>query len=150
MTRRSIPRCKSKFRRPMSKSTTQVFLPRLASPKAKLAAEVVFPTPPLPDVTHTTRPLVPCPESTSDGWDSTNLWDEDDEKSRVDRRMDPHLFCGCCNTCANPPVVRLLMDLDPSCRNCNTLRRAAGVEQRARAAAVTRTQTAMVSSDRLA
>src|SRR5437868_1519389 len=39
----------------MSKSMTGVFLPRMARPLAKLALVVVLPTPPLPEVTTTTR-----------------------------------------------------------------------------------------------
>lgn len=39
---------------PMSKSMTAVLKPFLARPMPKLAAVVVLPTPPLPDVTHTT------------------------------------------------------------------------------------------------
>src|SRR6185369_17062299 len=42
---------RSRLRRPMSKSMTATFLPRLARPTAMLALVVVLPTPPLPDVT---------------------------------------------------------------------------------------------------
>src|SRR6185503_12157332 len=50
-TRRSHPMMRSRLRRPMSKSMTATFLPRLASPHARLAEVVVLPTPPLPEVT---------------------------------------------------------------------------------------------------
>src|SRR5690554_2505970 len=40
----------SRFRRPTSKSTTAVRWPRAARPTAKAALDVVFPTPPLPEV----------------------------------------------------------------------------------------------------
>ena len=61
----------SRLRRPISKSITQVFRPLLASPNAKDAADVVFPTPPFPEVMHTMRPLPSTsPPSTSEGWDS--------------------------------------------------------------------------------
>src|ERR1700756_2454055 len=50
-TRRSQPMIRSRLRRPTSKSITAVLCPRIARPDAKLALEVVFPTPPLPDVT---------------------------------------------------------------------------------------------------
>src|SRR6185369_4313507 len=42
---------RSRLRSPMSKSITATFLPRRASPQERLAEVVVFPTPPLPDVT---------------------------------------------------------------------------------------------------
>ena len=42
---------RSRLRRPTSKSMTATFLPRLASPTASEALEVVLPTPPLPEVT---------------------------------------------------------------------------------------------------
>src|SRR3569832_2099824 len=42
---------RSRFRRPTSKAMSAVLCPRRARPDAKLALEVVFPTPPLPDVT---------------------------------------------------------------------------------------------------
>src|SRR3954468_16944310 len=42
---------RSRLRRPMSKSMTATFLPRRASPQDRLAEVVVFPTPPLPEVT---------------------------------------------------------------------------------------------------
>mmetsp|Transcript_14179 Transcript_14179/g.20909 ORF Transcript_14179/g.20909 Transcript_14179/m.20909 type:complete len:127 (-) Transcript_14179:240-620(-) len=72
----------------MSKSTTHVLCPRLARPVAKDAAEVVFPTPPLPEVTHTIRPrFVPLPPpmmvSTSFGWERTNGCDEELLRNRV-------------------------------------------------------------------
>src|SRR3954462_4072847 len=50
-TRRSQPMIRSRLRRPTSKSITAVLWPRMARPEAKLALEVVLPTPPLPDVT---------------------------------------------------------------------------------------------------
>ena len=50
-TRRSQPMIRSRLRKPTSKSITAVFLPRSARPEAKLALEVVLPTPPLPEVT---------------------------------------------------------------------------------------------------
>src|SRR5690606_35313236 len=50
-TRRSQPMIRSRLRRPTSKSMTATFLPRRASPQARLALVVVLPTPPLPDVT---------------------------------------------------------------------------------------------------
>src|ERR1700736_809645 len=50
-TRRSHPMIRSRLRSPMSKSTTATRLPRCASPHAMLADVVVFPTPPLPEVT---------------------------------------------------------------------------------------------------
>src|SRR3712207_2205584 len=53
-TRRSQPMIRSRLRRPTSKSITTVFLPITARPVAIAAAEVVFPTPPLPDVTTMT------------------------------------------------------------------------------------------------
>src|SRR5881394_2231039 len=49
--RRSQPMMRSRLRRPMSKSMTATFLPRRASPQPRLAAVVVLPTPPFPDVT---------------------------------------------------------------------------------------------------
>jgi hypothetical protein len=61
---------------PISKSTTQVFKPLKANPIANNAADVVLPTPPLPDVMQTILPLVESPSeedlSTSEGWESTN------------------------------------------------------------------------------
>src|SRR5262245_52086054 len=42
---------RSRLRRPMSKSMTATFLPRRASPQARLPDVVVLPTPPFPDVT---------------------------------------------------------------------------------------------------
>src|SRR6267154_549577 len=53
-TRRSQPITRSRLRNPTSKSITTVLWPRSASPAAKAAAVVVFPTPPLPDVIATT------------------------------------------------------------------------------------------------
>ena len=48
---RSQPMIKSKLRRPTSKSTTAVLKPLTARPIDTAALVVVFPTPPLPDVT---------------------------------------------------------------------------------------------------
>mmetsp|Transcript_6872 Transcript_6872/g.8572 ORF Transcript_6872/g.8572 Transcript_6872/m.8572 type:complete len:119 (-) Transcript_6872:184-540(-) len=81
ITRRSMPRWMSKFRSPMSKSTTHVLWPFLARPNAKDAADVVFPTPPLPLVIHTILPLDGfVGVSTVDGWERTNDEDEEGDK----------------------------------------------------------------------
>lgn len=78
----------------MSKSTTQVVRPRVARPVAKEAAEVVFPTPPLPEVMHMMRPLVGfLVLSTSEGWESTNGWVGVDAKCLCGCR------CCCCCCC---------------------------------------------------
>ncbi len=53
-TRRSAPMTRSRLRRPTSKSTTTTLFPACASAAPSDAEEVVFPTPPLPDVTTTT------------------------------------------------------------------------------------------------
>src|SRR3954470_7916509 len=53
-TRRSAPITRSRLRRPTSKSTTTTFCPLCASAAPSAAVEVVFPTPPLPDVTTRT------------------------------------------------------------------------------------------------
>src|SRR3712207_4962970 len=45
---------RSRLRSPTSKSTTTTFLPPSASAAPSAAVEVVFPTPPLPDVTTST------------------------------------------------------------------------------------------------
>src|SRR5262245_8063153 len=45
---------RSRLRRPTSKSIATVLRPSCARPVARLALVVVFPTPPLPDVTTTT------------------------------------------------------------------------------------------------
>ena len=50
----SQPKWISRFLNPISKSITQVLWPCSARPYAKLAAVVVFPTPPFPEVTVTT------------------------------------------------------------------------------------------------
>src|SRR5207342_570027 len=50
-TRRSQPMIRSRLRRPTSKSMTATLWPRRARPQATLALDVVFPTPPLPEVT---------------------------------------------------------------------------------------------------
>src|ERR1700751_3965223 len=54
-TRRSAPSTRSRLRRPTSKSTTTTLSPECASAAPSAAVEVVLPTPPLPDVTTTTR-----------------------------------------------------------------------------------------------
>ena len=74
----------------MSKSTTQVLCPRDARPEAKEAAEVVFPTPPLPDVMQIMRPRVGLGPSTLEGWDRTKSSEEDENCLA--------LFCGCWDT----------------------------------------------------
>src|SRR6266516_1406416 len=56
-TRRSAPITRSRLRRPTSKSTTTTFCPNVASAAPRAAVDVVFPTPPLPDVTTTTLPI---------------------------------------------------------------------------------------------
>src|SRR6266540_5126090 len=53
-TRRSAPRTRSRLRRPTSKSTTTTFCPASASAAPRAAVDVVFPTPPFPDVTTRT------------------------------------------------------------------------------------------------
>src|SRR3954467_8298631 len=53
-TRRSAPITRSRLRRPTSKSTTTTFCPLCASAAPSAAVEVVFPTPPLPEVTTRT------------------------------------------------------------------------------------------------
>src|SRR5258705_5450179 len=53
-TRRSAPITRSRLRRPTSKSTTTTFCPLCASAAPSAAVEVVFPTPPLPEVTTST------------------------------------------------------------------------------------------------
>src|SRR5467141_3749181 len=53
-TRRSAPMTRSRLRRPTSKSTTTTFSPLWASAAPSAAVEVVFPTPPLPEVTTST------------------------------------------------------------------------------------------------
>ena len=60
ITRLSEPRWISRFLKPISKSMTTTFLDGdlIAIPIAKLAALVVFPTPPFPEVTAIIRPLV--------------------------------------------------------------------------------------------
>src|ERR1017187_7067084 len=57
-TRRSAPITRSRLRRPTSKSTTTTFCPARASAAPSAAVEVVLPTPPLPDVTTMTLPMV--------------------------------------------------------------------------------------------
>lgn len=49
----------SRLRKPISKSITQVFFPFNANPIPMLAAVVVLPTPPFPEVMHTTRESLP-------------------------------------------------------------------------------------------
>src|SRR5438132_3562525 len=53
-TRRSAPITRSRLRKPTSKSTTTTFCPLWASAAPSAAVEVVFPTPPLPEVTTST------------------------------------------------------------------------------------------------
>src|ERR1700759_5723664 len=48
---------RSRLRKPTSKSTRATFLPVFATAAPRAAVEVVFPTPPLPDVTTTTLPI---------------------------------------------------------------------------------------------
>src|SRR5580704_4941722 len=60
-TRRSHPMIRSRLRNPTSKSITTVRLPRRASPEAIAAAEVVLPTPPLPEVSTITFANRPPP-----------------------------------------------------------------------------------------
>src|SRR6516225_202048 len=57
-TRRSAPRTRSRLRRPTSKSITTTFCPICASVAPSAAVEVVFPTPPLPDVTTRTLAIL--------------------------------------------------------------------------------------------
>jgi len=49
----------SRFRKPISKSITHVLFPFNANPIPMLAAVVVLPTPPFPEVMHTTRESLP-------------------------------------------------------------------------------------------
>jgi hypothetical protein len=66
--------------------------PASANPYAKLAAVVVFPTPPLPDVTVTTLPLL------SDGSVEKNLQGQNDSTLLVDELCNVwFLPCGRCN-----------------------------------------------------
>lgn len=58
-----LARWMSRLRSPMSKSMTQVLCPFIASPIPMLAAVVVLPTPPFPEVMHTTRESVPTPRA---------------------------------------------------------------------------------------
>src|SRR6266536_2156156 len=58
-TRRSAPIRRSRLRRPISKSITTTFCPKLAIAAPRAAVDVVLPTPPLPDVTTTTLPISP-------------------------------------------------------------------------------------------
>src|SRR6185436_277313 len=53
-TRRSAPITRSRLRKPTSKSTTTTFCPLWASAAPSAAVVVVFPTPPLPEVTTRT------------------------------------------------------------------------------------------------
>src|SRR3981081_1248246 len=57
-TRRSAPITRSRLRRPTSKSMTATFSPICASAAPSAAVEVVFPTPPFPDVTTTTLAII--------------------------------------------------------------------------------------------
>src|SRR5258707_352353 len=56
--RRSAPKTRSRLRRPTSKSTTTTFSPSCARAAPSAAVEVVFPTPPLPDVTTRTLAIL--------------------------------------------------------------------------------------------
>ena len=101
----------------MSKSTTQVEWPRWARPVAKEAAEVVLPTPPLPEVMHMIRPrdgVVVVEEevslsSTSDGCERINGWVVgEEEKCRRD------FFCcsdgKCCCVADDTDCVGIIID----------------------------------------
>src|SRR5215211_4158249 len=57
-TRRSAPMIRSRLRRPTSKSIMATFWPLCASAAPSAAVDVVFPTPPLPDVTTSTLAIV--------------------------------------------------------------------------------------------
>src|SRR5258708_40245942 len=57
-TRRSAPKTRSRLRRPTSKSMTTTFSPSCARAAPSAAVEVVFPTPPLPDVTTRTLAIL--------------------------------------------------------------------------------------------
>src|SRR6476646_3871331 len=57
-TRRSAPITRSRLRRPTSKSMTTTLSPLWASAAPRAAVDVVFPTPPLPDVTTRTLAIV--------------------------------------------------------------------------------------------
>lgn len=89
----------SKLRNPISKSTTHVVCPRWANPVAKDAADVVLPTPPLPEVMHMMRPRLGVSLSssgewsTSEGWESTNGWDVGADANAL---KDVKLCCCCC------------------------------------------------------
>src|SRR5215218_10279773 len=54
---------RSRLRRPTSKSTTTTFCPPCANAAPRAAVEVVFPTPPLPDVTTRTFAILAPRES---------------------------------------------------------------------------------------
>src|SRR5215469_1828961 len=77
-TRRSHPMIRSRLRNPTSKSMTTVRCPRKANPAAKAAAEVVLPTPPLPDVRTITLPAKTAPLFPSIAGDGQPLVDERD------------------------------------------------------------------------
>src|SRR6185312_6547287 len=68
-TRRSAPMTRSRLRRPTSKSISTTFLPLWARTAPRAAVEVVFPTPPLPDVTTTTLPMHVSPMLSVEGRD---------------------------------------------------------------------------------
>src|SRR4029079_19043330 len=57
-TRRSAPMTRSRLRSPTSKSTTTTVSPVWASAAPSAAVVVVLPTPPLPDVTTRTLPIL--------------------------------------------------------------------------------------------
>src|SRR6516225_5977812 len=69
---------RSRLRNPTSKSMTTVRCPRNANPAAKAAAEVVLPTPPLPEVSTITLPAKTTPLSPSIPRDRQPLLDERD------------------------------------------------------------------------
>src|SRR6516164_6728257 len=77
-TRRSHPMIRSRLRNPTSKSMTTVRCPRNANPAAKAAAEVVLPTPPLPEVSTITLPAKTAPLFPSISGDGQPLIDERD------------------------------------------------------------------------
>src|SRR5690606_5643218 len=70
---------RSRLRRPTSKSMTAVLKPRRARPEAKLALVVVFPTPPLPDVTTTILVMeIPSVSGVSEWFDDQAVADATD------------------------------------------------------------------------
>src|ERR1044071_8943602 len=59
--RLSIPRTRSRLRRPISASMQQILLPSIANAAERLAVVVVLPTPALPDVIVITRAAIQIP-----------------------------------------------------------------------------------------